>query len=226
MHAFRVMTPVHRWPASERPRERLLAQGPEGMSDGELLALVLGCGSLEAARALLAELGGLRGLARARPGELMRVPGIGAARACALAASVELARRLESVALLRGDPIGCAEDVHRALRRRVAAVEQETFWLIALDGRHRVLALRQVAQGGATSVEVHPRQVFDVVLREGASALVVAHNHPSGDPEPSAQDRELTNRLRQGAELLGLRLLDHVVTASGGFVSLAARGLL
>lgn len=220
------MTPIRRWPASERPRERLLAGGPAGLSDGELLTLLLGSGSFEAARGLLAELGGLRGVARARPGELMRLPGIGEARACALSAAVELGRRLDGAALLRGDPIGSAEDVHRTLRWRLAACDQETFWVIALDARHRVLALRQVAQGGLTSVEVHPRQVFELALREGAAAIVVAHNHPSGDPEPSAQDRELTARLRQGSELLGIRLLDHLVVASGGYVSLAARGLL
>jgi DNA repair protein RadC len=226
------MIPMREWPLGERPRERLLAVGPEGLAEAELLALVLGsssrdCGGVvEVARALLARFGGLDGLARARAGELMQLPGIGAARACAVAGALELGRRLDGAAVRRGDPMSCAADVHRALRWRLALLEHETFWVIALDAKHRALALRQVAQGSATSVEVHPREVFGVAVREAAASVIVAHNHPSGDPEPSAEDRELTLRLRRASEILGIPLLDHIVIAAGGYVSLASRGVI
>ncbi len=226
------MSLVHEWPASERPRERLLAWGPEGLTDAELLALVVGasargCGGVvQTCRDILARCNGLSGLARSSPGELMQVQGIGTARACAIAATVELCRRLEGDALRRGDAVTCAAEVHRRLRPRLSVLVQETFWVLALDAKNRVLALRQVAQGSATQVEVHPREVFGPAVREGAAAIIVAHNHPSGDPEPSEQDRTLTTRLKRSSEILGIPLLDHVIVAGATFVSLADRGLL
>ena len=220
------------WPASERPRERLLGQGPTGMTDAELLALVLGTSSrgaggvLQTSRDLISRFHGLDGLGRCQPGELMSVPGIGEARACAVTAIMELARRVEGRCLRRGDPIQCAEDAYRRLKAGLALLSQEVFAVLALDGKHRVLCSRRVAQGSATSVEVHPREVFGPLIREGAAAAIVAHNHPSGDPEPSAEDRVLTSRLARAGELLGIPLLDHLVVGAGGYVSMAERGLL
>jgi len=210
----------------------MLVQGPASMTDAELLSLIIGSSSrgaggvVETCRQLLLRFGGLDGLARSHPGELMQVTGIGCARACAVAAAAELGRRLQSLSLLRGDPISCAEDVYRRLRPRLASLSQETFWVLALDARHRVLSVRQVAQGGATSVEVHPREVFVPLVRESAAAVIVAHNHPSGDPEPSTQDEELTDRLRRAGEVLGIPLLDHIVVGASTYVSLASRGRL
>jgi DNA repair protein RadC len=210
----------------------MLARGPEGLSDAELLALVVGasargCGGVvETCRDILARCNGLAGLARSSPGELMRVQGIGLARACAIVATVELSRRMESDALCRGEAITSAAEVHRRLRSRLSVLTQETFWVLALDAKNRVLALRQVAQGSATQVEVHPREVFGPAVREGAAGIIVAHNHPSGDPEPSEQDRMLTTRLKRASEILGIPLLDHVVVGCSGFVSLADRGLV
>jgi DNA repair protein RadC len=226
------MTPMRRWPASERPRERMLACGPEGMTDAELLALVVGTSSrgsggvLQTCRELLVRFGGLAGLARCPPTELTQVPGIGRARACAVAAAVELARRLEGSELEPGAPIRCAADVYRRLRPRLARRGHEVFLVLALDAKHRVAAVRQVAQGSATSVEVHPREVFAPLVREAAAAVIVAHNHPSGDPEPSAQDEQLTARLKRAGEVLGIPLLDHVIVGASRFVSLSERGLI
>lgn len=220
------------WPPSERPRERLLSQGAGVMSDAELLALVLGTtgrgagGVLHTSRELISKFNGLEGLSRSRPGELMTMPGIGAARACAVAAVVELARRMDGCQVRRGEPIRSAADVHLRVRPRLALQTREVFLVLCLDARHRVLALEQVAQGSATGVEVHPREVFSPLVREGAAAAIVAHNHPSGDPEPSDDDRALTRRLARSGELLGIPLLDHLVLGAGAYVSLAERGLL
>jgi DNA repair protein RadC len=202
------------------------------MTDAELLALVLGTSSrgsggvLQTCRELLIHFGGLGGLGRSLPRELMQIDGIGQARACAIAATVELGRRLESCTIQRGEPITCARDVYRRLKPRLVHREEELFLVLALDAKHRVLSVRQVAQGSATSVDVQPREVFISLLRETAIALIAAHNHPSGDPEPSCHDIELTRRLKQAGELLGLPLLDHVVVGAGKYVSLAERGLV
>jgi len=210
----------------------MLAHGPEGLSDAELLCLVVGSssrgsgGALQTCRELLTRFGGLGGLGRCPPRELMQIRGIGPARACALAAALELSRRLESTVLERGEPITCAAEVHRRLRPRLMHRDHEVFLVLALDARHRVIGVRQVAQGSATSVEVHPREVFGPLVREAAAAVIVAHNHPSGDPEPSEHDRQLTDRLRRAGELLGIPLLDHVVIGAAGYVSLAERGRL
>ena len=225
-------TPKKSWPASERPRERLLGLGPGGMTDAELLALVLGTstrgsgGVLQTSCDLISRFNGLDGLVRCQPGELMQVPGIGVARACAVTAVGELARRVEGRHLRRGDPIRCAEDAFRRVKASLSLLTQEVFVVLGLDAKHRVLGLRQVAQGSATSVEVHPREVFAPLVREGAAAAIVAHNHPSGDPEPSAEDRALTRRLAGAGVLLGIPVLDHLVVGGGEWVSLADRGEL
>ena len=227
----RATSSVMQRPASERPRERLLGLGPAGMTDSELLALVLGSsrgsgGVLQTSRDLITRFHGLQGLGRCQPGELMKVPGIGPARACAVTAVMELARRVEGRHLQRGDPIRCADDAFRVIKASLSLLNQEVFVVLALDVKQGALGLRQVAQGSATSVEVHPREVFGPLIREGAASAIVAHNHPSGDPEPSEDDRGLTRRLAQAGELLGIPVLDHLVVGSGLYVSMAERGWL
>jgi DNA repair protein RadC len=223
------VTPISAWPLFERPRERLLDQGAATMGEAELFALVLGSstrgsgGVLETSREILRRFGGLPGLARASPRELMQIAGIGTARACAIAAVVELGRRLAGAAHDRGEPLVCAEDVFRRLQARFVPMEQEVFLVLSLDAKHRMISVRQVAQGSATSVEVHPREAFRPAIREGAAAVIFVHNHPSGDPEPSLQDRELTSRLKQAGELLGIPVLDHVILGAGAFASLFDR---
>jgi len=222
---------IKHWPISEQPRERMLGLGPSGLTDGELLALVLGASSpgaggvLQTARALLDRFGGLRGVARHQPSALMQVPGIGQARACAVGAILELARRIETDTPA-GQSVRSSRDAYRLVRPRLLLLEHEVFVVLALDTRHRALGVHQVAQGSATSVEVHPREVFAPVMQQAATALIVAHNHPSGDPEPSLDDRHLTRRLMQASEIMGIPILDHLVVGYGGFVSMADRGLI
>jgi DNA repair protein RadC len=223
---------IKEWPDTEKPRERLLTRGPKGLTDGELLALVLGAsrreggGVLGTSRELLAHFGGLRGVMRSHPGALMKVPGIGQARACALVAVMELARRLEDAAAVRGRPVCSSRDAYDMVRSRLVLLDHEVFVALTLDAKHRVLGIHKVAQGSATSVEVHPREVYASVVREAGAAVIVAHNHPSGDPDPSAEDCDLTDRLVQAGNILGIPLLDHLVVGAGRFVSMADRGLL
>jgi len=207
------------------PRERLIAVGPAKLSDAELLALLLGTASTETPRALLAALGGLRGLAEADEAELRSTAqGIGAARAATIQAALELGRRSVGERPFRGQRIKAASDVWAHFRARLSTSPVEEFWCISLDVRHRVLSDRCIARGSLTGVGVHPRDVFRPLIRESAAAAIFCHNHPSGDPTPSTQDIVLTKRLREVGELCGIALLDHVVVAADGYVSISERG--
>jgi DNA repair protein RadC len=213
----------------DRPRERLLSRGPSSLSDAELLAILLGSGRqgqnvVEIAHDLLARAGDLRGLSESSEAELCALAGVGPARAAVIQAAIELGRRVTGSRPERGRFLGHAADVWTHYRARLGASPVEEFWMLALDVRHRVLLETCVARGSLTGVEVHPRDVFRILIRGAAASVIFCHNHPSGDPTPSRQDLELTTRLRQVGELCGITVLDHVVVASDGFVSLASRG--
>ena len=213
-----------------RPRERLRRYGAQALTEVELLALVLGHGTqgrdvLSVATSLLDQVGSVQGLLEADLSELGTVPGIGPVTAAKLAASLELAKRAlvpepELEPLIRG-----ADDVHRLLRPRIVGLGKEVFWALALTVRHRVLRVLRIAEGCLSGVEVHPREVFRPLIRIGAGATILAHNHPSGDPAPSREDLNLTRRLREVGELTGIPVLDHVIVTPKAFVSLAALSL-
>ena len=206
------------------PRERLFGQGAEVLSDDELLALLLGAGgggrSLDTARHLLREHGGLAGLARADARELRARRGLGPARTAALLASLELGRRVAGRRLREGSAVRDPADVYRHLHPRLRDAPQERFLALLLDGRHRLIREEPISRGTLTASLVHPREVFRPALRACAAALVLVHNHPSGDPRPSPEDREVTRRLVRAGALLGISVLDHVVVAERGYASL------
>ena len=198
--------------------------GAQSLSDAELIALLLrtgtrGRGGTALARDLLARCGGLRGVSRATSAELAEASGIGPAKAASLLAALELSRRLAAHRLSPGDPIRSPDDVHRHFYPRLRDARAERFVVVLLDGRHRVLRDVVVSQGTLTASLVHPREVFRPALREAAAAVVLVHNHPSGDPAPSREDREVTRRLVEAGELLGVRVLDHVIVAESGYFS-------
>jgi DNA repair protein RadC len=208
---------------ADRPRERLFARGAQQLLDAELVALVLGTGvsgvpARRLAEHLIEGAGGLVPLSRAAPGELVGERGVGAARAARLAAAFELGRRgLDAVD--RGEPLIAPAAVYRRLRSRLVGLAQEVAIALALDAHNHVIAEVEIGRGEATGVMVHPREVFRPLIRHGAAAGIVAHNHPSGDPTPSRDDRLLTRRLLEAGELLGIPLLDHVVIADRGYRS-------
>ena len=213
------------------PRERLDALGPEALSDAELLALLLRTGArgtdvLSAAARLLTGLGGLPGLARVGAGDLARFAGVGPAKSATLRAAVELGRRLATQRLEPGAPVRGPRDVFEHFHPRLRHASQERFFVVLLDGRHRVIRHELVSQGTLTASLVHPREVFRPALREAAAALVLVHNHPSGDPTPSREDCEVTERLSRAGELLGVPVLDHVVVAEHGYSSLRDSGAM
>lgn len=213
------------------PRERLHAAGVAALAADELLALLLGTGARsvhvsELARVLIARAGGLRGLAHRTLDEWTAERGVGPARAARLVAAFELARRLQHEPRLRGLAIRSGHDVVRVLGGRMRDQSKETFIALLLDGKHRLVREEMVSQGSLTASIVHPREVFRAAIREGAAALVVAHNHPSGDPTPSREDVDITARLVEAGQLVGIPLLDHVVLGDAAFVSLRERGLI
>ncbi len=210
-------------------RAQAQAIGMDTLSDAQLVGLLLGTGppgegADAAAAALLEEHGGLVGLARAGVGGLADSPGVGAARATRLAAALELGRRVqhETPPQRMRDPA----DVWRWARSRLAQLEHEELWVIALDGGSRLRAARRVAMGGLHGLHVATRDPLRYALREGASAFVLVHNHPSGDPTPSPEDIVFTSRVMEGSEVVGTPLVDHVVVTRTSYCSMADKGLI
>ena len=226
-HAGRML--LHDWPAQERPRERLLAGGPAQLSDAELLAIFLGSGlrgqdAVATARDLLARHGPLRELLERGPTELMKLPGLGPARACRLSAALELCNRYLAAGLERGEALSDPHAAGRYFAQRLRGQPQEVFACLFLDARHRALAFEELFHGTVDGAEVHPREVVRRALAHNAAAVIAGHNHPSGNPEPSAADRAVTARLKQSLALVDVRLLDHFVIGDGAPSSMAARG--
>ena len=227
----RVRAGVSRRETPGGPRERLASVGAPALAEAELVALLLRTGRRDQdaeaiARALLGDRGGLDGLATATWVELANGPGIGPAKAASLAAAFEIARRLAEVPLVVGQPIGGPDDVERHFLPRLGRRDRESFHVLLLDGRHRLIAEDEVSVGTLTASLVHPREVFRGAVRAAAAAIVLVHNHPSGDPSPSAEDRSVTQRLAESGRLLGIEVLDHVVVARGGHFSFRAAGEL
>lgn len=215
--------------ARHGPRERLLQLGEARLSDAECVALILrtgmrGVSAEHVAQRLLRRFGGLPGLAVASVRETAAEAGVGPVRASALGAAFGLARRLTEAALRPGTSIKSGGDVARIVRDSSRGSRRETFFAVLLDRRHRVMSVQVVSTGSIDAVAVHPREVFSPAIRDGAAAVVVAHNHPSGDPTPSAEDRLVTERLREVGELVGICLLDHVVVGAERYYSFADEG--
>jgi len=213
----------------DRPREKLARAGAEALGDNELVAVLLGSGTrgrnaLDVANNLLDAAGGLRGLTRTTRDELARAHGIGSARAARIQAAIELGRRS-----LTRDP---AERPHFAAPRDVAAFllplfgnhPVERFGVMLLDTRHRLVRTRILSVGSLDASVVHPREVFREAILAGAAAIVLFHNHPSGDPTPSRDDLALTRRLVTGGDLVGIDVIDHVVLADSRYVSMKEQG--
>lgn len=216
---------------SDWPRERLVMQGASALSDTELLALLLRTGGknkdvLEVAHSVLQAIGGLAGLLRATDRELCALAGVGPAKSATLQAALELGKRVAARRLRPGIPIRGAQDVFEHYYAQLRTLAHERFLVLLLDGRHRILKEVIVSQGTLTASLVHPREVFHAALRETAAAVILVHNHPSGDPSPSGEDREITLRLVRAGELLGVKVLDHLVIGEQGFVSFLEAGFM
>lgn len=221
------------WPEGERPRERLLRQGADALSDAELLAIFLRVGikgksAVDLARELLRHFDGDLGrLATADPAALAKLPGIGNAKAAQLVASLELTRRALSARLVGSNALNSPQTVRDWLRLKIGHLPHEVFHALWLDTQHQLIASEELFRGTLTSTSVYPREVVKQALAHNAAAVILAHNHPSGNGSPSAADLALTSSLKTALALVDVKLLDHfIVTAAGNPVSLAESGKL
>jgi DNA repair protein RadC len=213
----------------DRPREKLARLGCHGLGDNELLALVVGSGcrsadALALANRLLASVGGLPGLTRAAAGELCRVPGVGPVRAGRILAAVELGRRTLLVDSGDRPRLTSPRQLAALLLPRYGACPVEQFGVVLLDTRRRVIRIKVLSIGSLDMTVVHPREVFREAATASAAAVALFHNHPSGDPEPSRDDLELTARMLRAGEVMGIEVIDHIILADQRYVSLSEVG--
>ena len=218
-------------PRYDRPRERLYWQGPSALADTELLALQLGSGTrgrtaVDVAREMLATYGSLAEVAAREAVELSRQRGVGPVKAARLAAAFELTRRLRARLPTARIVLSTPAEVYAAFAPLMEDLKREVFRVALLDAQNGLLRDCVVSEGTLSASLVHPREVFKPAILESAASVVLLHNHPSGDPTPSREDIRLTRQLVECAQLLGLRLHDHVVIGQGRFVSLAERGVV
>jgi DNA repair protein RadC len=220
-----------RWPAGERPRERLYWSGPGALADAELLALQLGSGTrgrsaVDVAREVLATYGSLNALAGREAAELARVRGVGRAKAARLVATFELSRRLRGRAPARRLVLSSPADVYAAYGPLMEDLPHEVFRIALLDAKNGLLRDRVISEGSLSSSLVHPSRVFKPAIVESAVSVILLHNHPSGDPTPSREDVRLTRQLVECGHLLDLKIHDHVIIGRARYVSLSEEGLI
>ncbi len=226
-----ISSAVREMPEEERPRERLEQIGAEALRDAELLAILFRTGTraqgaVSLADAVVKQFGGVRALARASLAELQEMPGIGRVKAIEVKAALELGKRLAAFSNPARPRIRGADDIAKLLMVRYKDYEHEVFKCVLLTTKNEVMSVRDISHGGLDGTLAAPRDVFRQAVREGASAVICCHNHPSGDPEPSRDDLALTERLVEAGALVGVRMLDHVIFGDGRYVSLKDRGLV
>ncbi len=219
-------------PLEERPREKLLLRGVQALTDAELLAILLRTGTakksaLDLGRELVADDGLYRRLARTSDlNELMQIKGLGQAKAATVLAALELGRRIASARPLDKVHVRCPQDVADFLMPRLRYATREQFLVILLNSKNLIIGTEIVSEGTLTNSVVHPREVFQPPILQHAAAICVAHNHPSGDPSPSREDKELTAVLQQAGLTLGIPLLDHLIIGDGAYYSFQEDGAL
>ncbi len=222
---------LHALATHDRPREKLETAGPAALGDNELLAVLIGHGSvgrdaLDIANGLLAQVGGVRGLGRIPRARLLRQPGVGPAQASRIQAAVEIGRRTLTHATEPRPRFASPRELASFLMPRFSSHPVEQFGVVMLDTRHRLVAIRVISVGSMDQSTAEPRDVYREAVIAGARALVVFHNHPSGDPAPSRSDLELTARLRDAGQLMGITLVDHIILADARYYSMQEQRIL
>jgi DNA repair protein RadC len=218
-------------PRQERPRERLQKFGPEALSAQELLALVIGRGIskksvMSIAQELLVKFGNVKAISQATIEELSQIKGIGLAKAAQIKACFELGRREDLEPELKNFDIKDPEAVVKAVRASIKDKAKEHFKLILLNPRNKIIGISTISIGTLNASLVHPREVFKDAIIHSAASVVLAHNHPSGDPEPSEDDLKITKKLVDSGKMLGIEVLDHIIIAKNDFCSFKERGLI
>ena len=222
---------VNEWPASERPRERLLRHGSEALSDAQLLAILLRTGSsdkgvLDLAISLLDTFKDLRNIDSASVSDLSQIKGVGTAKIAQIKAAFELGKRLMAESD-EGLPLfNSSLAVYSYFAPRFKNMKKELFLCLLLDTKNRLIKDVRISEGTLTNSLIHPREAFKSAIKESAASVIFVHNHPSGDPTPSRDDIAVTERLKKAGEVIGIAALDHIIIGDGTFVSLKEKGLL
>lgn len=213
------------------PRERLFQFGSDALSNREILAILLRTGLkgenvLDFAERLLTEAGGLSGLARLTVHELTQLRGMGNAKAAELKAAIELGRRSVSSDPMVRPIINSPQDIAHLVMEEMRYLDREHFRVVSLSTKNHVLGISSISVGSLNSSLVHPRECFKEAIRRNSNAIILLHNHPSGDPTPSREDIDVTRRLSDGGQILGIEVLDHVIIGDNRYISLKERGIL
>jgi DNA repair protein RadC len=222
---------IHDMPISERPRERLQRLGAENLSAQEILAVVMergikGESILITAQRLLEKFGSLQGIANATVEELSTVRGVGLAKSCQLKAAFEMANRWEKSSRGKSKPVvKTPEEAYHELKGKSRDQKKEHFWAILLDTRNQVIKTVEISIGSLDTSIVHPRELYKEAIAASASSVIIAHNHPSGNPEASQDDIQLTRRLIEAGTIMGIEIVDHIVIGEGKFISMKREGL-
>ncbi len=222
---------IHQWPQDEQPREKLLNHGPQTLSDAELLAIFLRTGTkgknaIELSRSLLIEFGGLSALLGSSSEQFCQVHGVGKVTYSQLQASLELGKRYLSEAIADDPILQNPKLTRRYIASQLRHYPHEVFACLYLDSQHRVIQFKKLFHGTIDQASVYPREVVKQALQYNASAVIFAHNHPSGDAEPSQADICITERLKTALATVDIRVLDHIVVGAGQTASVAERGLI
>ncbi len=221
---------IREYPSDTRPRERLFTMGSDALSDQELIAILLRTGTNEKSALHLAEdllkKGGLLYIAQASIEEMQKTKGIGLAKAAQLKAAVELSRRLARQLIFKKAAIKSPQDAAALLQSEMLLLDREHFKVINLDTKNQVIFIDNVSIGGLSSSIVHPREVFKLPIKRSAARLILAHNHPSGNTEPSREDIEITGRLCEAGRILGIEVVDHLIFGHNDWISLKERGYI
>ena len=226
---------IKNWPVNERPRERLARYGAEGLSEAQLISIVIGTGSaqfgksaLDIARSLLEKFGTLEEIGQAGTTELCEVVGVTEVKAIQLRSSLELGRRMmaEMMRPSAGKPFSTSGEIYDYFAPSMCALKKEIFKIILLDSQNTMTRDITISEGALDKSIVHPREVFKPAIRESAAAIILMHNHPSGDPAPSKNDKSITEKLVSTGEVVGIKVLDHIILGKKGYFSFCDEMLL
>ena len=225
---------IKEWPEDERPREKMLRSGPNNLSEAELLALIIRTGdtttrksAIDLGREIISHFGSnLREVGNADISEITAIKGMGLAKATGVKAAFTLAARFQARKLETLDRFTSPRQVFDYFHHEFRDCRKEYFLVLLLDGKNRIIRRVQISEGSLNQSIVHPREVFIAAVKESAAALILVHNHPTGDPAPSSEDIAITRRLKEAGEIMGIKVLDHIIVGDGEFISFVERGLL
>lgn len=225
-------TTIKRMPESERPREKMISYGCQSLSNAELLAIILSTGTKDktaidlASGILNMSNEGLRTLRDCTVEELRQIKGVGLAKACQIIAAVELGKRIALTTKVNNYKIKSPDDVSNLLMEEMRYLNKEMFNILLLNTKHDVIAIENISIGSLNASIVHPREVFNRAIKRSSSAIILAHNHPSGDPKPSGEDINITKRLIEAGTIIGINVLDHIIIGDGVYFSMKEQELI